>query len=225
MFLAFLIIVSTPFILYLNGLYLLLFNPVFYSWGFERNQVYNRYSNRSIPDATAKQLIEYFKSDKQDLPDIDLFDQKEKEHLLDVKFLIKQSLDNYFSFLLMSLFCFLLLYFLNKKKFVKKIGYLFLFGGLTTLFVTIVLIISSIKFDWIFTRFHLVFFPQGNWMFPNDHNLIMLFPKSFFFEGFAVVLFISLIQSFLLLLISSLLIIKYQEKNNKILLKKQKVFK
>ena len=225
MSLILLIVVNIPIILYLNSLYSLLFTPYFYLLGFERNNVYNNYADKSIPDTTAKQLIEYFKSDSEELPDIELFNQKEKEHLLDVKLLIDWSLGNYVSMLLVSFFCALLLYFLGKKKFIKRLGYSFLFGGLLTIVFTIVLVISIVKFDYLFTQFHLVFFPRGNWMFPSDYNLIKLFPKSFFFDGFVVVIILSLIQSFVLLLISSLIIIKNKKEFLRFYRKKQKIFK
>ena len=224
-FLIFILVINIPLIIYLNSLYSLLFNPFFYKLGFERNNVYNNYADKSIPNTTAKQLIEYFRGDETNLPGIDLFNQREKEHLRDVKFLIDWSLNNYFSLLLVSLFCGLLLYFLDKNWFIKRVSYSFLFGGLLTILITIMLVISSLWFDWLFTEFHLVFFPQGNWMFPYDYNLIKLFPKSFFFDGFFVFLLLSLIQSFALLLISLLFIIKNQRKNSEILLKKQKIFK
>ncbi len=224
-FLIFIIVLNIPFILYLNSLYLLLFNQYFYKLGFERNGVYNNFADKSVPDVTAKQLIEYFKSDSLELPGIDLFNQKEKEHLLDVKLLIDWSLDKYFFFLIVSMLCVLLLYFVDKKNFIKRVSYSLLFGGLLTIIFTIVLVISILKFDFMFTQFHLVFFPQGNWMFPTEYNLIKLFPKSFFFDGFVVVIILSLIQSFVLLLISSSITIKNKKKILKFYQKKQKIFK
>ncbi|OGM03180.1 hypothetical protein A3K72_01310, partial [Candidatus Woesearchaeota archaeon RBG_13_36_6] len=222
-FLIFIIVLNIPFILYLNSLYLLLFNQYFYKLGFERNGVYNNFADKSVPDVTAKQLIEYFKSDSVELPDIDLFNQKEKEHLLDVKLLIDWSIDNYFFFLIVSMFCVVLLYFVDKKNFIKRVSYSLLFGGLLTIVFTIVLVISILKFDFMFTRFHLVFFPQGNWMFPSEYNLIKLFPKSFFFDGFLMFLFLSLIQSLLLLLTSSSFLIKKYGKIP-VLIKKSKKY-
>lgn len=37
-----------------------------------------------------------------------------------------------------------------------------------------------IDFDSLFTVFHLLLFPQGNWQFPSDSIIISLFPQEFF---------------------------------------------
>lgn len=37
-----------------------------------------------------------------------------------------------------------------------------------------------IPFDSVFRTFHVIFFPQGNWMFPADSVLITFYPQSFF---------------------------------------------
>jgi len=41
----------------------------------------------------------------------------------------------------------------------------------------------ALAFDTAFTAFHLVFFPQGNWQFSADSNLIRLFPQPLWFDA------------------------------------------
>ena len=41
----------------------------------------------------------------------------------------------------------------------------------------------AINFDQAFVAFHEVFFPQGNFMFGPDSNLLRLFPEGFWFES------------------------------------------
>jgi len=41
----------------------------------------------------------------------------------------------------------------------------------------------ALAFDTAFTAFHLVFFPQGNWQFSADSNLIRLFPQARWFDA------------------------------------------
>ena len=41
----------------------------------------------------------------------------------------------------------------------------------------------ALAFDTAFTAFHLVFFPQGNWQFSADSNLIQLFPQALWFDA------------------------------------------
>ena len=40
-------------------------------------------------------------------------------------------------------------------------------------------VIGYFAFDTLFTLFHEVFFPQGNWEFPVDSNMIRLYPYAF----------------------------------------------
>jgi uncharacterized membrane protein len=35
------------------------------------------------------------------------------------------------------------------------------------------------SFNWFFTTFHEIFFPQGNWQFPPGDHMITLFPDGF----------------------------------------------
>ena len=41
------------------------------------------------------------------------------------------------------------------------------------------LIVSIVDFDWLFSKFHRLFFPQGNWLFSPGSKLITLFPERF----------------------------------------------
>ncbi len=40
-------------------------------------------------------------------------------------------------------------------------------------------VVGYFAFDTLFTLFHEVFFPQGNWEFPPDSNMIRLYPYAF----------------------------------------------
>jgi len=41
----------------------------------------------------------------------------------------------------------------------------------------------ALAFDTAFTAFHALFFPQGNWQFSADSNLIRLFPQALWFDA------------------------------------------
>lgn len=41
----------------------------------------------------------------------------------------------------------------------------------------------ALAFDTAFTAFHALFFPQGNWQFSADSNLIQLFPQALWFDA------------------------------------------
>ena len=66
--------------------------------------------------------------------------------------------------------------------FYKDISYL-RYGGITVMAVVVMLgVLSLFSFDTVFSWFHLVFFPQGNWQFAADSVLITTFPLEFFVE-------------------------------------------
>jgi integral membrane protein (TIGR01906 family) len=53
-------------------------------------------------------------------------------------------------------------------------------GGVATVALLCFLGVFAItSFDWFFTTFHEIFFPQGNWQFPPGDHMITLFPDGF----------------------------------------------
>ena len=102
----------------------------------------------------------------------------EKSHLQDVK----QVMNNfnylfYFSLLILTL---IITYYKKDQKQLKK---LFKFGGITTVIsLLVLLILILINFNYTFTIFHKLFFPQGNWIFVADSLLIQTFPIEFFIK-------------------------------------------
>ncbi len=55
------------------------------------------------------------------------------------------------------------------------------YGGITTIAgVIFILLWAVVDFNSLFTLFHLLFFPQGNWQFGIDSVLIQTFPIDFF---------------------------------------------
>lgn len=101
---------------------------------------------------------------------------EEYSHLNDVEKVV--TLMDYI-FYLSLLSCTLILTYQRKSQ--ENIQKLLRFGGITSLgsagFMFILLIIS---FNFTFTLFHKLFFPQGNWVFPVDSMIIQTFPAVFF---------------------------------------------
>ena len=59
----------------------------------------------------------------------------------------------------------------------------FFYAGICTLGITIfILIFILIAFDNVFTIFHSILFPQGNWIFEESSLLIQTFPEEFFIK-------------------------------------------
>ena len=53
-------------------------------------------------------------------------------------------------------------------------------GGIWLIVGIVVLgVFAFVAFDTVFTLFHEIFFPGGNWAFPADSNLIRLYPEAF----------------------------------------------
>ena len=53
-------------------------------------------------------------------------------------------------------------------------------GGLWLIIgIVVVGVFAFVAFDTVFTLFHEIFFPGGNWSFPADSNLILVYPEAF----------------------------------------------
>lgn len=93
------------------------------------------------------------------------FNTEEKSHLEDVTLLIR------IAFFLLAVISIIL--FRNKQwmKITSK----------GTIILLIILALATIiPFDSLFTTFHQILFPQGNWTFPVDSTIISFYPKEFF---------------------------------------------
>ncbi len=109
---------------------------------------------------------------QKDIPLSGNYTSAEQEHLNDVKGVMNGA-DTVF-FLLLAVWGFLFWKEKNKTKMV-------LYGGYATLGIIVLVLMVLANFDVLFTLFHQIFFPQGNWQFPADSLLIQTFPFSFFY--------------------------------------------
>ena len=111
-----------------------------------------------------KQLLQYFIG-QAEIPEV--FDQVEKSHLADVKQIIQ------YSFILLAIFTLILAICMknNWRQIIRR-GTLLLFA--------LVFFAAIIPFDRLFTWFHQILFPQGNWMFPATSTIITFYPLKFF---------------------------------------------
>jgi len=102
--------------------------------------------------------------------------EREISHLRDVKLLMT----GVFVFTILALVkvgvC---SFFLRKKKDMLLRGYKK--AGIATIITLFVLgIVGASSFNFLFTAFHQLFFPQGNYAFPASSMIITLFPLNFF---------------------------------------------
>jgi integral membrane protein (TIGR01906 family) len=111
----------------------------------------------------------------------------EVSHLEDVKGVMGMAS---YVFYLLLLVCTLIVTFNYKDK--KCLGKLFFYGGIVGFgLVVLFLLFVLFGFDWLFTLFHEVFFPSGNWMFSGGF-LIEAFPMDFFISVVWKIILLSL---------------------------------
>ncbi len=138
----------------------------------------NAYKSLLRPGAVnaTMQLLDYFQG-KAEIPAI--FDKNEKSHLTDVKQVISLLR-------LISLVLFIVFLALSPKA---NLPETFIRGFWILVFL--VLLSAFIPFDAIFNYFHQIFF-TGNWMFPSNSMLILLYPETFFQAFFTYMVSVTL---------------------------------
>jgi integral membrane protein (TIGR01906 family) len=103
------------------------------------------------------------------------FTDAEKSHLEDVKGVMNKAEFTFYGLLLLVSG----MYTINRKK--RMVAKLLWYGGISAVaWVVVFAVLGLLSFSWLFTQFHVVFFPQGNWIFPETSLLIRTFPISFF---------------------------------------------
>lgn len=98
------------------------------------------------------------------------FDDLEVAHLRDVKIVLKIG----YAILFALAAIWLAAFFLDRNVFWRGM----LAGSIAGM--TICILLAAIPFDSLFTLFHEVVFPQGNWMFPKGSFIVTLYPESLF---------------------------------------------
>jgi integral membrane protein (TIGR01906 family) len=129
---------------------------------------------------TTMQVLDYFEG-RAVLPDI--FNEREKSHLADVKDVI--HLLRYASLILLVVFLALL------PK--ADLGGVFMRGF--WILLLLVLILGFVPFDNIFGNFHKIFFSEETWIFPEGSMLILLYPEQFFQAFFTYITSLTLAYS------------------------------
>ncbi|HLC63115.1 MAG TPA: DUF1461 domain-containing protein [Candidatus Nanoarchaeia archaeon] len=179
-----LFILSLVLIIFLSSFSIMYFDKEFYFNQFEKNGGYERLGRENVNN-NFNELMGYFQGNNE--LKTGFFTLNEKKHLGDVKGI----LDNAFGVFYLALGAsFLILIYLLVEK--KDISYDFIFSGVITLcIVLIAAAIALFNFSWLFTEFHLFSFDNELWLLPGNSNLIMMFPREFFFAIFLRILLIT----------------------------------
>ena len=195
--LIFILILTLPIVIILTNFRLIIFNQHYYAKQFSEHKVYSK-----IPEADMiiTNIIAYFKNKDKEL-NVKVFTENELSHMKDVKQLIHKVLIFYYVLLILDL---LIIYIILKNDLTNAVPVL-LFSGLIILLFSISLYFVRNLFPVFFIKFHEIFFPQGNWIFPESSKLVTLFPESFFYNTVFIIFFRSFIIGVIFILIAILL--------------------
>lgn len=184
-----------PIIILLTNFSLLAFSEKYYEEQYIKNNVYEQIQKEELDQAT-KQLINYLKKGGE--LQGDYFNEKEKQHLKDVRQIIKYLiLTLYFTAALAAIIG-TISFRKNKRLFGKA---LFLGGLLTVALLTIMFFLLS-NFESTFLQFHRIAFSNDLWILnPLTDKLIVMFPESFFYETTKIITTRSLITSVFVIII------------------------
>lgn len=211
-------VLLVPIILYAYHFKSVAFDEDFYK---EKFTIYNVYSDLIEYDIEKinRDVLNYIKYEKNnELIGNNFFNQREKEHFLDVKNLIQKIFSIYYfsivSFFLLLIILFILLNF-NFKIVVNKLLLVLFLGSLLTFFDAFIgFILSSINFDFVFDLMHKTFFPVGTFSFnPELEKIVVLYPESLFFDAL-IKIFINTVSSSVILFFASFFISFYFFKRN-----------
>lgn len=214
-----LLIIHIPLFLYLFNFRLIVFNENYYRNEFQKYNVYGEFPAKDI-NKINHDLLLYLKNDKtQNRVNINFFNQKEKEHLLDVKNLIQKSILSFYIVIFDIIILVIILFYLMKKKIKRYIPIILIWGGaLNFIDAFIFYLLVKFNFVWIFSLFHRIFFEPGTWVF--DTNIVELYPLGFFYDITAKIVLNTLIMALIVIIIGvylyrSIKIKKYINKRKK----------
>ena len=197
-----LLIINVSVVICLSNFRYLAFNE-----GFYLNE-YKKYD----PDVANKEIITknlliYLRYKRAGPEYLTSFRNDEIDHMAEVRTLIHKfllALDISIVLLIISV---LGLIYIEKNKSIKRIGKSLISGGILTLIAMLILhIIVRIDFDKAWAKFHHIFFRLGNWSFPPEYNLVILFPSEFWIDIINKLVLMILISAGIIILAGILLI-------------------
>lgn len=205
--LKFLLVFILPFLIFIQTSSFVGFDNKFYQQKFSEYSV-----NKDLPQATSlhEKVINFIKSKNNELPNE--FNEKEKQHLLDVRNLIK-SLTIIFYVLIILFVLLLIISILKIKKKIqikKFIGEVLVFGGfLTVILASALFFFIILDFSSTFESFHKLFFIKETYIFdPAKDTIVNLYPAQLFMEiGIRMAKWI-VISSIVIILVGILLKLK-----------------
>lgn len=202
------IILFTPLAYYI-------FNRGYYETLYEDNGVFSILNRNDVMDAT-EEIFKFFSGRTTTLQTIQVrysdesgsindnnmaasFRPDEISHLSDVRILLIRIFILYCGSVILFVIMTFLLIEKNIKNFIRNLGIIFTISSSFMLLFIIILYFLGENFPVLFDNFHLLFFPQGNYTFPEGSLIITLFPPGFFYDFFIRLILSSTIISAVLL--------------------------
>jgi len=186
-------------IIFLSPLAYYLYNFNFYNSLFVKNGVYEVLDKSDVKKLT-ENVYDYFKY-KRDFETFELkgsikfFNETEISHLDDVRILLKKLLTVFYVSIALFAVLTILLVEKKSKRFLKNISLSGLISSVILICLFVLLYFLGNNFWALFDKFHYVFFPQGNWAFPEGSLIITIFPFGFFYDFFFKLITVSLITA------------------------------
>lgn len=215
-------ILVLPFILFLVVFDYYAFNPEFYKEKFAEYEVY-----RAVPQADSlnERVINFITGKDNIVPDN--FNDREKQHLLDVRKVIGISKIILYVYIFLFVLSFIIsaLILKNNNQIIKFAGKVFLFGGILTLVLAGLLFFSIFAdFSSAFESFHKLFFEKGTYLFnPAKEIIVRLYSEQIFMDiGWAIAKGV-IFSSAGLILLGTLMIFMSKNKKNKNTISKSKI--
>lgn len=169
-------------IIIFGSLNFMIFNKGFYSSEYSKNDVYDSMPQGIDADEVTADILGYFRGNEG----LEYFTHDERSHMADVKHLIDVMRFVYYGAAALTVGLFYYMYRRFKDDrigFIKMLSGSLLYSSISSmLFLVIIFLMTVFSFDLLFTMFHLVLFPQGNWIFDSSSLLMTLFPQQFFFD-------------------------------------------
>jgi len=177
----FLLVLALPFLLFLAVLNFIGFDNSFYQKEFSDYGVL-----KSIPQADSlhEKVIDFIKGRISQPPNE--FDEKEKQHLFDVRNVISASTKLLYIFIILFVLLLVISSFILKvnSHIINFIGKVLMFGGILTItLAAILLFLIASDFSSAFDFFHRLFFEKGTYIFdPAREMIVNLYPEQLFMD-------------------------------------------
>lgn len=187
------------------------FNINYYLSLYEKNGVFE-FVDRQDAIRLTKGLIGFLK-DKEDFKpfilknNLSYFTTEEISHLGDVRILFNKIFLTYYICLGLTLIFIAVLFEKNIKNYLKNISVLLMLPSAILISLLLILYFFGQNFLPLFDKFHLIFFPQGNFAFPEDSTLITLLPLNFFNDFFTRLVTSSLLFAAVLIITGAVIFI------------------